>query len=444
MATSGQPLTRPNPVRPRDATAGVFFWLSAFYFVYCARPEEWIPGLGFFPLAKISAFFAIVGLITSLGRTKRGFKDLPSESKYLLALLLLLLFTAPLSPVWKGGAVMKSLEFSKVYFVWVLTFLMVTTVARLRRLIFIQAGSVALVSVISVLKGSGHLRLQGVLGGIYSNPNDLAFSIVITLPLVLLLLLTSRNALSRVGWFAAMLMMMYTLFLTASRAGFIDFVISAPVALWFFAVKGRRPQLIVATVLVGVSLLAFSGKLLRARLFATSGSNLQTGLEQSAYGSFEERKLLMGRAVTAMVQHPLTGLGAGDFVTYSGIWKEVHVTYLQIGAEGGIPVLILYLMFFYSGFRNLKKLNKKPDLDPQARLFVGALYSCLFGFVVGACFAPEAYQFFPFFTIAYVSALVAIVREQEAVPAEAPARGIARFRGVYGNYGKPDAVTVVR
>ena len=31
---------------------GAFFWLSAFYVVYCARPEDWIPGLYLFPIAN--------------------------------------------------------------------------------------------------------------------------------------------------------------------------------------------------------------------------------------------------------------------------------------------------------------------------------------------------------------------------------------------------------
>jgi O-antigen ligase len=445
MATAEPALRKLNRPGAREATRGAFFWLSAFYVVYCARPEDWIPPLRYVPLAKISAIFAIIGLLSSMGRTKRGLKSLPSESKYLLAMILLLLVWAPFSPVWRGGAVSHTLDFGKVYFAWVLTFLLVTTLARLRRLIFVQAGSVALISIVSVLKGSSHPRLEGVLGGIYSNPNDLAFAIVLTLPLILLLLLTTRNVIWRVAWGGAMLAMMYTLFLTASRAGFIDLLISAPVALWFFGVRGRRPQLIVGTIVVGVLLMAVAGKHLRERFFAISGSNLQTGLESSAYGSYEDRKFLIERSLTGIAHYPLTGLGAGDFPSYSGIWHQVHMTYLEIGVEGGIPVLILYLMFFYSGFRNLKKLRKRRDLDPEATLFMGALYSCLVGFMVGACFAPEAYQFFPYFTIAYISALLATVQEKDAENAPLPPSNRSeRLREVNGNYGREGAVTVVR
>jgi hypothetical protein len=435
-----------RPIRRavRDATEGAFFWLSAFYVVYCARPEDWIKPLKYIPLAKISALFAILGLFSTLGKTKRTLKNLPREAKYLLAMIVLLFLWAPLSPVWRGGAIVHNFEFGKVYFAWVLTFLLVTTVARLRRLIFIQAGSVALISVISVVKGSSHPRLEGVLGGIYSNPNDLAFAIVLTLPFVLLLLLTSKSPIRKFAWGISLIMMMYTLFLTASRAGFIDLLVAAPVALWFFGVRGKRPMLIVTTVVLGGLMLVVAGKHLEERFMAISGNGIDSGMEQSAYGSFQDRQYLMKRALTGIMEYPITGVGAGDFPSYSGIWREVHMTYLQIGAEGGIPVLILYLLFMFSGFTNLSKLKKKPNLDPEVKLFIGALTSSLVGFMVGASFAPEAYQFFPFFTIAYVSALNATVEEQSAGNTPAPPQRGRRLREIYANNGRADAVPVLR
>src|SRR5258708_10196682 len=99
------------------------------------------------------------------------------------------------SKVWKGGAISHTLDFAKVYIVWALTFLLVTDVRKLRRIIFIQAGSVPVVCLISMIKGWGVARLDGVLGGIYSNPNDLAVSIVLSLPFCLMFLLTTRKVL---------------------------------------------------------------------------------------------------------------------------------------------------------------------------------------------------------------------------------------------------------
>jgi O-antigen ligase len=117
-----------------------------------------------------------------------------------------------------------------------------------------------------------------------------------------------------------------------------------------------------------------------------------------------------------MARYPIFGVGVHNFVVYSGRWKEVHDAYLQMGVEGGIPALILYLLFFWCGFSNLRRLRKMRDLDPEIVLFVGALHSSLIGFIVGAFFAPEAYQFFPYFAVAQTSVIWAIVREQGVEP----------------------------
>ena len=126
----------------------------------------------------------------------------------------------------RGGAISHTLDFSKVYIVWILTFLLFTDIRKLRRIIFIQAGSVPVVCLISLIKGRGVDRLDGVLGGIYSNPNDLAFAIVLSLPFCLMFLLTSRKVLYKLLWTAGMLLMLMALFRTASRGGFITLVVA--------------------------------------------------------------------------------------------------------------------------------------------------------------------------------------------------------------------------
>src|SRR5207302_227610 len=157
------------------------------------------------------------------------------------------------------------------------------------------------------------------------------------------------------------------------------------------------PLLIIAVVFIGTALLVLAGKTLKDRFLALSGEGLDTKLGTSAYGSFEDRRFLMLRALEGIEHYPLLGIGTRNFVTYSGVWREVHVSYLQIGVEGGIPALILYLLFFARGFANLRLLRRTKTLNAQTRLFVGALHSSLIGFTVGASFAPEAYQFFPYF-----------------------------------------------
>jgi len=401
-------------------TAGAaFFWLSAFYVVYCARPEDMLPGLGFVPLAKITGIAAFLAFLFGSSKGKRKFRDLPTESFFVLAMVGILILSSLLSPVWKGGALSKTLDFGKVYIVWVLTFLLVTNLARLRRIVFIQAACVPMVCLLSIVKGGDRARLDGVLGGIYSNPNDLAFAIVLSLPFCLMFLLATRSKFRKLVWAAAMLVMAKALFMTASRGGFITLLVAGTVCLWHFGVRGKRFYLIALVALVGLILFAAEGNILSARLASmwSERSDLHTRQEKKAYDSFEERQFVMKRAIEGIEHYPILGIGTGNFETYSTQWLEVHMTYLQIAVEGGIPSLILYLMFFSRGFMNLRQLFKRRNLSPELKLFLGALHSSLVGFAVGALFSPEAYQFFPYFAVAYTSALLALVRENERAAA---------------------------
>jgi O-antigen ligase len=203
---------------------------------------------------------------------------------------------------------------------------------------------------------------------------------------------------------------------TASRAGFIDLLFAGTVCLWQLGIKARRFYLIPASVLIGAVLLAVAGGALTERLSAASSDN-PSQQQETAIASYAERRLLMGKALDAITQYPLLGVGAENFVVYSGLWLEVHAAYLQIAVEGGIPVLILYLLFFYRGFANLWRVQRTQPED-DALLFRGALLASLIGFVIGAAFSPEAYHFFPYLTVCYTSVLLAIGSEKRvATPA---------------------------
>ncbi len=217
------------------------------------------------PLAKITGVGAFLALLFGAGKGKRRFRDLPPESYYLLTLIVVLFLSCFFSPIWRGGALTRTLDFSKVYVVWVLTFLLVTDLARFRRIIFIQAASVSVICLLSIIKGHSQPRLEGILGGIYSNPNDLAFAIVLSLPFCFMFLLTARGAVRKLLWIVGMLIMAAALFMTASRGGFITLIVAGAVCLWHFAIKGRRFYLIVASALVGLILLGVAGGPLRNR-----------------------------------------------------------------------------------------------------------------------------------------------------------------------------------
>jgi O-antigen ligase len=291
----------------------------------------------------------------------------------------------------------------------------------LRRLLLVQTASVVVVCGISLAVGRSSLRIKGVLNGMYANPNDLAFAIALTIPLWFAFLLRKGNPVSKAIWAGAGLLMGATLVLTGSRGGFITLGIAALVCIWHFGVQGRRPLLIVTTIVAGLALVVVAGGTLKERFLALSSSGVQNKEEQSAYESFEQRSLLIDLSLHAIKDHPLLGLGPGDFTVYSGLWREVHLAYLQLAVEGGIPALILYLLIFWRALMNLRRVRRQ-NFEPEMRLFAWALHGTLIGFLVGALFAPDAYQYFPFFTVAYIAALRATAEEQSDLLPASPGR----------------------
>jgi len=394
----------------REPLRGAYFWLVVFFIVYCIRPEDWVPGLHVIPLAKISGLFAALALFLSIGRSKRPIQQLPLEIWFTAALTVWLTISSLLSPVWRGGAFFKSLDFAKLLVAMVVGFLVVTSIARLRRLLFVQAASVVVIAAISLVTGHSHLRAYGLVGGMYENSNDLAFAIALTIPLCFAFALRSRSIVVKGLWGAGALVMVVTLFLTGSRGGAIILAIATLVCLWHFGIQGKRPQLVLATIVAVVALFVLTGGVVAQRFSAMTGK-VNDESQLSAYESYRQRSLLIDLSLSALKDHPLFGLGTGDFEVYSGLWHEVHLAYLQVAVEGGIPALFLYVAIFWCGYRNLRRLSRRT-LDAETQLFTWALHGTLVGFLIGALFAPDAYQYFPFFTVMYIAALRATVEEQ--------------------------------
>lgn len=410
-AVAPVPSQRKRP-RHKQQLGEAYISLLLFMVVYCARPEDWIPGLSSVPLAKIAGVLALVAFLLSLDQIRQR---LPREVIFVVLLTGQLFLTVPMSSVWRGGALNTTLDFAKVVLVVLVMVMAVNTLARLRQLLFIQAASVAAISAVAVWKGrvlGG--RLEGVLNGNYSNSNDLAVSIVISLPLCLALLYLSKSAVWRAAWALAMAIMAYATLLTGSRAGFIALAVAVSVCLWEFAIRGRRMYLVALAAGLGAILLISSGSTLGDRLRETFSSGDPSS--STAYTSSQQRQQLLWRSLEITAKHPLFGVGPGNFPIVSGSWHVTHNSYTQMSSEGGIPALIFYVTILWYGFRNLERTRKFSTGNAQVKLLAGALRASLAGFVVGSVFASYAYQFFPYFLVAYTTVLLRIARGAAAQP----------------------------
>ncbi len=387
--------------------------LLAFVLIYFARPEDWIPGLATLRPALITGGLAIVGFAFAALGSGAGMFALPREMWYLLALFFQLFAAAVFSPVWRGGAFQAVVYgFSKIVLIVIVVILTVTTLGRLRKLVFIQASCFALVAIVSIFESQTVMgRLTGSLNGIYGNPNDLAFAIALGFPLCWIFLHRSTNVLKKLVWIFCMAAMAYAVFLTASRSGLIVLFISLLVCLWEFGLKGGRRYLLVVGAVLALAIVAIAPRKLMETRFDAFKNPAASG---SAYGSFQQREGLLFTSLYVTAEHPLFGVGPGNFQVVSGNWHVTHNSLTELSAEGGIAALILFLLMAKKSFSNLRQTGASEGDVEELQLWRGGLKVAMITLLVGSLFSSIEYQFFPYMLMAYTAAFHKIAIEREA------------------------------
>jgi putative inorganic carbon (HCO3(-)) transporter len=399
----GEPSLAARPAPRQRRLTGAYAALLAFMLVYFLRPEDWIPQLSTFPFAKITGLLAVVALAFSLPEIRQR---LPREIFYFALLIGQLFLAAVLSPVWRGGGIAIATSLLKAFIVIVVMILAVNSAQRLKWLLFTQAASAAVMTAANLWQSRSVLgRLEGIQGGNYGDPNDLALSLVISLPLAMALFFSARRPIEKMLWMAAALEMTLAILLTGSRGGFLAFLVTAGACVWGFGIRGGRGYLVgVAAIVGGVMLLTVGGTVF-GRLAGTFDSTNDTA---AAYASSEERQQLFWRSVEVTKEHPLFGVGPGNFAQVSGIWHVAHNAFTQVSAEGGIPALFLYVLILWRGFANVRAAKRLARKRRETALFGKALFASLAGYVVGSTFLSVPYAFFPYFLVGYTMALDSI------------------------------------
>jgi putative inorganic carbon (hco3(-)) transporter len=427
---------RAASVQPQSAAAAEnrtdwpYLGLMVFTAMLFFRPQDLITPLRMLPMAEIAALFALGTLIT--GRLGRGLplSRTTPEVIAVLAFALCILALAPFS-VWMGGAIHTFTDlYAKVVLIFVLMVNTLTSPRRIEQftwLIVIASGYIAGRTVLDYARGINLIennRVQGAVGGMFKNPNDLALNMVAVLPLAGLFVFRPISPIRRGVATLAGFLMLFTIVATQSRAGTVGLV--AMVLVLAANIVKRKPGLVFAAALVGMLALPLLPSSYLQRIASITDKNLdQTG-------SREARSILLRESYDAFLAHPLTGVGAGQFKNYNPderqeAWRESHNVVLQVAAELGIGGVILFGFLVVRGFsgpiqtrrllrrfeadRGSKGNATGPPLDPRERdLFTThaeVLSAALAGWFVCALFASVAYHW----TFYYLLALAVVPRD---------------------------------
>jgi len=413
-----------------------YYALMMFSLIYFARPEDFIPGLSVVPINKIAggiALFAVIFLVPASRRQR-----LTLELKILLLLLAHMILCIPFA-AWRGGAYDTVInKFSKGVIVAILIYMVTTSVKEVRKLLAIQAATIALVAVASIfvhhtLDG----RLMGIQKGILENPNDLAINIAINFPLCVAFFFAAKKMPWKLFWAACLGFLMWGVIATYSRSGLLAMVVTVAICLWEFGIKGKRTVVLVSAVFIGM--VAVGVVIVTPNYLIRIESIVRGDIEGSGdRGSLEARQELLKDSLKLMVKHPIFGVGPGNFSSYTQTWRVAHNTYSELGAETGVPGVFLFLLLLGFTLRKIRGVRKLPGYESSEdiRLWTSALWAAMAAYMAGAMFASTEYNLFPYFMVGYICAVYQIASVPQGTSRSPQDETSSGGKGEYGNGGK--------
>jgi len=258
----------------------------------------------------------------------------------------------------------------------------------------------ALASYLILTKAPGSRRLY--IPGTFDS-NDTASIFAMTLPFAIGMLFRANNAKRRIATGLAVLMLVVGVIETGSRGGTLALATGALV--YLLGTRGNKALVLTVVMVIGGSVAWIT-----APPFFRDRINSLVHLERDYNLTAEAgRKAIWSRARMYIRQHPLLGVGAGNFmvaegnynadVGRTGKWSAAHNAYLQALAElgflgGGVYILMLLTAAVVA--LRVWRDRSRPRGPPAVHY--PELLAGLLAFAVGATFLSHAY-FQPMFGV---------------------------------------------
>lgn len=411
-----------------------FFFLCLFTVAIYARPEDIFPTVGHFHLTLL---LGICATIAYIGAWFSAAVPILSSRELRLMLWMTAWFAAGVPfAYWRGGSFqVLTQEWLKTLVVFFLLTQTLVSLSRIRIILWAIILSELVVTAYSVLSPSSSVwvgqRLSGVSEGILGW-NFLGIAAALTLPYIAALFVSHASFAKAVLLATAVGSIMWMLVLTASRSGMLIVALSLLLT-WALILRRTTLGSFVAVGLIvamALAVCAAPGVFWQRIQTIWSDSAPTSSVSASADASEEERRTVLIASVRYSLEHPIFGLGLGNFPvargTETGVssgWLGSHNTFTQLSSEAGIPALILFSALVGTCIWNMWRIARSeasrrdsPEMDRLSR----ATLASLLAFVFGAFFAHIAYEYFLYYPIAIAVAIRYVANARSISPASAP------------------------
>jgi len=399
-----------------------FFGLLALITIYFVQPGELFPALAALHIERTYA----LALLAAFFMQRESADDrsmLHPIVRAGVAMVGVCLLSVPFA-IWKGGALDSTVNLAKLIIYTFLLSTLIDSQDRMRKVLWVLVGMLAWVTgygFISYLQGDYIVR-QGIdraEGGtsIVGGPNELAGIILLLLPLVVALWRCTERVLLRLLLLGVMLCSLATMVVTGSRAGFIGLGL---VTLYYILHSRHKAAGLAVCVSAAVILWLAMPQQYQNRYLTTVHYAQGDQLD----GSNELRVQLWKAGWRMFLDHPILGVGAGQYSTaygmqYSGrahgAWMNPHSLFFQVASELGLVGLVAVGYFIYLLVKTdrflLRFYSESPEhIEHQIALALGA---CLLSVGLNSIFGHSLYRPQWYFT---AGLLAASCRLAEAIP----------------------------
>jgi len=305
------------------------------------------------------------------------------------------------------------------------------TTGQVRRCLYWLCGAGLLLLLICLRFGEqAEGRFFVLPGTSLSNPNDLAFTLLLSATILLLLMYAKSIPLRVIGAISIPLIFYFVL-KTASRANFVTLVVLLPVAFWVMSRRVKIAILILGPIAAACIIATVPSNALARLVLIWSDPNAHLADDPNFVGAIESqitRTQLQERAAKLALRNPLLGVGAQQFQVAvekmvreetgrkSG-WQEAHNTYLEIAAENGVPALLCFLaslfltlkmnIFCYRTCRAHRAM--RPALGQSVCLLLMTV-----AYMVGLTFSNSSYDVHLDLLVAFTAANFLAIRQELA------------------------------
>jgi O-antigen ligase len=405
-----------------------------------ARHPLWADFLGELTVIKYVGLTCVLYMVVYLfqRRTPLRFLDTWQARWFwgLTALSTISYLTIGTSTEIQINPLMNYISFAAFFFI---TVVVIDSRDRLHRVLLVATGSMAFASLYVLREWQkGGFSAASRPGWVTGDPNYFTVSALVFLPMALYLRQVARNRAERVFCTGCFLLTLLAIIVAASRGGFLGLLAEAA----YFGMRSRRRAAVM--MLAGVALFTVAVVLPNSPL---------TRLLEPDRGDVESsnsRLRLWSIGMTAAQNHPLTGVGAGNFSLLTAgreDFKVAHNTYIDVAAELGFPGLFAFLAVLGTTFLSAGRIRRYAEHRGSSLIahMSEGIQTGLIGYAVSAFFVSVQWQKF-LWLLVFLSISLEIVARQEAKKSARRARSpnvvfserqlMARSRAV-GSPGTP-------